>query len=67
MAIELTEYNWAAKVVKSGIGEDITIAAGQSLKIETSPDGEEVLDIACPVGKAWNARIIVEIDETDAE
>ena len=42
------------------------VSAGQSVKIETSPGGEEILAVECPAGKAWSARIIVEITETDA-
>ena len=65
MAIELAEYEWAAKLVKSG-SDVVDVAAGQSIKIETTPEGEEVLDAECPAGKAWSVRVIVEIEESDA-
>lgn len=66
MAIELTEYQWPAKLVKSGQEDNIVVSTGQNVKIETSPDGEEILDVECPEGKSWSVRIIVEITETDA-
>lgn len=66
MAIILTDHVWTAKSIKSGSEEGASIAAGQSLRIETSPDGEEILNVQCPVGKSWTARIIVEITETNA-
>lgn len=66
MAIELTEHQWPAKLVRSGQEDGITVLAGQSVKIETSPGGEEILDVECPEGKSWSVRIIVEITETDA-
>lgn len=66
MAIALAEYVHTAKVVKSGNAGAIPLVAGQKLRVETSPDGEEILDVECPAGKAWTARIIVEITETDA-
>lgn len=48
-------------------GEDtVSVAAGQTLKIETTPDGEEVLSALVPEGKAWSATITVRILETDA-
>ena len=66
MAIVLTEYDWPVRLMKSGRADDVGIVAGQRLVIETSPGGKEVMDAVCPVGKAWNVTIIVEIEETDA-
>ena len=63
--MELQENSRPAFVLKSGNQDNITISAGKSLKIETSPDGEEILDVECPKGKVWSARIIIEINETD--
>jgi len=45
--------------------ETVSISAGTSVKIETYPNGEEILDVIVPTGKVWSVRIIVEIDETD--
>jgi hypothetical protein len=41
-------------------------SAGQVLKIETSPDGEEILDETVPAGKSWEVTVRVDIVETDA-
>jgi len=64
MAIALNEKVVTAKTRKYGTDE-VACPAGRSLKIETSPGGEEILDEECPVGKAWVARVSVEIIETD--
>ena len=52
-------------VIKSGV-QTITITAGKSLKIETSPEGEEILNAECPAGKVWEACVRVDIQEKDA-
>lgn len=65
MAIALSEYEWPAKLVLSGHEASIMISAGQSLKVETSPEGEEILNAICPMGKTWTAKIIIEITETN--
>lgn len=64
MALELSE-TWPIHAKKAG-SETIAVAAGQTLKVETSPDGEEVLEVTCPAGKAWLVSIVVDITETDA-
>ena len=46
--------------------EEFTIVAGQSLKIETSPRGEEILDIEVPAGKTWTGIVVVDFVETNA-
>ena len=38
----------------------VSMVAGQELKLETSPDGEELLSLTCPEGKVW--RVSVRID-----
>lgn len=65
MAMELVTFTIQAATLMRDDAM-VGIAAGQSLIIETSPGGSEVLDVECPTGKAWSARIIVEITETDA-
>jgi len=44
----------------------VEMVAGQHLKMETSPGGEELLDEVVPAGKAWSALVIVVITERDA-
>lgn len=44
---------------------NITVTAGQTLKVETTPNGEEVLAKVCPAGETWNVRIHIEINIVD--
>ena len=55
----------AAGTIKAG-HDTVAVTAGQSLKIETSPNGGEVLDAECPAGKAWSVKVDVTITEVDA-
>ena len=65
IAIIGTQDARSAGTMKSG-REVLSVVAGQSLKIESSPHGSEVLDVECPAGKAWSAQVDVTITETDA-
>ena len=65
MAIELERTVVGAYDQLLG-GSEFALAAGQSLKIETSPDGEEILNEECPAGKAWAVYVFVKIVEIDA-
>jgi len=42
------------------------LTAGTSLKIETSPQGDDILNVEVPAGKVWQVRVQVFIVETDA-
>ena len=64
--MELQETAQSAFVLRSGNQDNVIVSAGKSLKIKTSPQGEEILNAECPQGKTWIARLIVEITETDA-
>ncbi len=66
MAITLDEYTYIAKIIRSGQETEISIPIGTSLKIRTTPPAVDLLDVECPAGKVWTARVIVEITETDA-
>ncbi len=57
--MDLVEYAIPARVVKTGNSGQFELPAGRHLRIETSPDGEEVLNFvdAAPA----NVRVIVEI------
>ena len=46
--------------------DDFNLAAGKFLKIETSPDGDDLLTSQVPEGKQWRIQINVEITESDA-
>ena len=37
--------------------DNFTATAGQSVKIETSPDGLEILDATVPAGKTWKVSL----------
>jgi len=65
MAIELTTEALPARTQKQG-SDIFTLAAGKSLKIETSPGGSEYLDAEVPAGKSWQVTVSVHITETDA-
>lgn len=54
-----------ASMKRLGVAQ-LEITAGKSLKIETSPRGEEVLDVEVPAGKAWYVELSVLITETNA-
>jgi len=46
--------------------DDLPVMAGQSIKLETSPDGEEPVNETCPRGKAWSVKVFIIVTETDA-
>lgn len=43
----------------------ITITGGQTLKVETTPSGEEILMEICPEGETWTVTMHIEISITD--
>jgi len=63
--ITLNSAEIVPKKQYSGYGS-FGVAAEQSLKIETSPSGVDILDVQCPEGKVWMATITVTIEETNA-
>ena len=42
------------------------VTAGKSLKIETSPAGEGIIDETVPAGKKWLVDVWLKIREVDA-
>ena len=54
-----------ATVIKKG-HEVVNLSAGKSIKIETSPQGDELLNAMVPSGKEWAVSVWVTIHETDA-
>jgi hypothetical protein len=63
--MELKTTSLPAGVKISGEESGIVIAAGKSFKIETSPQGEDILDVEVPAGKQWTVVVSVSIDEVD--
>lgn len=43
-----------------------TATAGQTIKLETSPGGEEIFTDDVPAGKVWSVSTRLVITETDA-
>ncbi len=44
----------------------VSMVAGQEIKLETSPDGEELLSLTCPDGKVWRVAVRVDLAIDDA-
>jgi len=53
-------------LIKAGGEGNLVLTVGQRLSIETSPNGEELLNTEVPEGKVWSVYISVQINETDA-
>ena len=64
MAISLSEQ-WAQHTKKSG-ADTFVATAGQHLKVETTPQGVEILDAVVPEGKKWTVSVYVDLREEDA-
>lgn len=65
MAVDLNTY--IVEACSKYKGDDVfDLAAGKTLKIETSPNGEELLSRTVPEGKTWHVTVFVEICEKDA-
>lgn len=61
----LVKSSLPARVKYSGEEQLVAVSAGQSLKMETSPGGVDILDDSPPAGKRWVAKVSVSIDEFD--
>ena len=55
-----------AETSHSAGADTFSMAAGKSLRIETSPDGDEILDVEVPEGESWVVTIEVVIKKTVA-
>ena len=64
MAMTLSEESRPARTSLTGT-ETVLVLAGKSVKIETTPDGVEILDAEVPAGKAWTVTVNVYIVQTD--
>lgn len=62
--MNLAELNITAQTMRSG-SDNFVAVAGQTLKIETTPDGEEILCVVVPEGKQWAVCVVMQIIETD--
>ena len=59
------EDTYRIKSTRRHGGAVFDVEAGKSLKMETSPNGEEKLDITVPAGKSWEISMTIHIVETD--
>ena len=60
--MQLKTVSVPARVKHSG-KEKFTLLAGETLKIETTPHGGELLDVTVPQGKEWQVHITVDVVE----
>jgi len=72
MSVDLSQEVVTAKVIYTGDGT-FNAVAGQSIKLETTPGGEEISILkngedfsTVPEGKAWSVTSFFRIEETDA-
>ena len=63
--MELKDISVEARSVQAGY-QLFSVAAGKTLTIETSPQGEDILSVEVPGCKEWVVQINVQITETDA-
>ena len=62
--MELVNNSIIAQAKYVGTGQYI-IPAGKSLKIETSPAGEEILNVTVPAGKSWAVAMQIVVVESN--
>ena len=63
----MMELSWEekpAKKVSTRVSEHVSVEPGQTLKIETTPNGSESLNVVCPMDESWNVHVIVEVAVT---
>ena len=66
MAVNLNDQIVTIPERKKGTTDTLTftVPAGKTLKIATSPSGEEIAAGTVPVGKQWAVRVVVSITES---
>ena len=64
MAITLEDTS-IQRTSRAGAG-NVTLSAGQTLKIEATPGGPEILEATVPEGKVWNVGLSVHVSESEA-
>ena len=62
--MELNDISVEARNVQAGY-DAFKVATEKTLKIETYPQGQDILNVTVPQGKKWWVQINVEITETD--
>jgi hypothetical protein len=65
--MDLTSTVVTSKATRQLTGsQTVEVAAGQYITVETTPEGEELLNEQCPAGKVWSVTTTIVINETDA-
>ena len=64
MAFDLIPDHVEAKSRFQSSG-NVVLAAGQSIRIESTPGGQEFLDWTAPPGKVWTIDIGITVHEED--
>ena len=65
MPIDLSEKAVTAQTEFTG-DDNFVLSAGKTLKVESTPDGEEHFNQVVPEGKSWAVTVFLKIVETDA-
>ena len=63
--MELNDISQVAQTIYFGHQNSINVTSGKNLKIETSPSGEDILNVEVPAGKNWDIEIWLQIVEND--
>ena len=63
--MELADTSVSARDLLWG-AEGFDVAAGKTLKIETSPNGVTILEVEVPEGELWHIQINVQIEKFSA-
>ena len=63
--MELNDISQVAQTIYFGHQNSINATSGQTLSIETSPSGSEILNAEVPAGKNWDIEIWLQIVEND--
>ena len=64
--MQMVDISVEARSVQAGY-DRVTVEAGKVFKIETSPQGGDILNLTVPEGKVWSVQMNVQITETDEE
>jgi len=63
--MDLRDMSVKARSIQAG-NSAFVATDGQVVKIETSPQGEEILNLTVPEGKVWSISVNLQITEVDA-
>ena len=64
--MELNDISVVARTVFSGF-DDFEATAGQTVKVKTSPKGQDILNELVPEGESWRVIVNVQITKSVEE